>query len=1055
MPTRQSDSGSSLLIVDNSEVDWKAARYLHDWCQLSRQIDIATGYFEVGALLALKGEWQKVDKIRILMGDEVSKRTRAAFQQVVANKLKSLDASLDAEKEKNAFLDGVPAIVEGLRSGKIECRVYRKEKFHAKAYITHSRVEVVGAAALVGSSNFTKPGLTENIELNVQITGGPVTVLQEWFEEHWAQAEEATADVLRVFEHHVQPFKPFDVWARSLHELFGGQQMSVEAWERLPADRNGSVMFGKLDRYQQDGYWNLIQIAQRHGGAFLCDGVGLGKTYVGLMLLERLIHDRKRVALIVPKSGRKAVWEASIKRECPHLLNEFNQLIIINHTDLVRGPSEDVDWPARMENIRLHADVVVIDEAHHFRNRDSARFKKLHGMLRGPKGIKQLYMLTATPINNSVWDFKHLLDLFASDDKHFAKTLGVHSLPGHFRALENAILAEMRKKYGGAVEQAELDILAGQDILAADALFPAVIVQRSRAYVVASQKLEGGNAALFPDKEIPKTAAYDLRKTYGRLLGKVEKAFSKKAPLFVLPVYYPLAYYTGPDKKDDSDFNRRNNRQKQVVSLIRTMFLKRFESSTRAFQASCERLVVKLLTWVEVQAETPDQKRALSNWKLNNSDVLDIAHGHRHELFGDVGESEEDLVSPEMLAEAQEGKLDSALYNIDQMLEETYLDLSQLAEFLLELKDFKPAQDDKLKKLIKLLKSDAVLSEQKCLIFTEFADTARYLKRELVAAGIEGVEEIDGSSSLDRAEVIRRFAPYYNGSTSGELAAEGLSELRVLISTDILSEGLNLQDSTRMINYDIHWNPVRLMQRIGRVDRRMHPGIEKQMVKDHPEYKALRGKVAYWNFLPPGELDELLKLYSRVAHKSLVISHTLGIEGRQFLTETDDYNALRELNAVYEGAPTDIEALRLEYYTLLRDNPELAGKLDAMPGRIFSGRSRALESSTGIFFCFALPGHDAEAGLDGDSWTLEKGEARWYWVPRDDGPIIEEAVPIAPWIRSTVETPRRCVLERASLDAALQRVERHIRNSYLKRLDAPMGVKPVLRAWMELNEGSA
>jgi hypothetical protein len=170
MPKKTSITGSELFIVDNSEEDWKVARYLHDWCQLSKAIDIATGYFEIGALLALKDEWQKVDRIRILMGDEVSARTKDAFQTAVAGIQQHLDDSIEAEKEKNDFLAGVPEIVEALGSRKIECRVYRKDKFHAKAYITHARMEVVGSSALVGSSNFTYPGLTENIELNVQIT---------------------------------------------------------------------------------------------------------------------------------------------------------------------------------------------------------------------------------------------------------------------------------------------------------------------------------------------------------------------------------------------------------------------------------------------------------------------------------------------------------------------------------------------------------------------------------------------------------------------------------------------------------------------------------------------------------------------------------------------------------------------------------------------------------------------------------------------------------------------------------------------------------------------
>src|ERR1700691_3722837 len=134
MPSRKSVTGSEMFILENSDADWKVLRYLHDWCQISKAIDIATGYFEIGALLGLKDEWQKVDRIRILMGDEVSLRTKQAFAKGVAQVNARLDSSLEAEKLKNDFLTGVPGIVEAIRSGKIPCRVYRKAKFHAKAY---------------------------------------------------------------------------------------------------------------------------------------------------------------------------------------------------------------------------------------------------------------------------------------------------------------------------------------------------------------------------------------------------------------------------------------------------------------------------------------------------------------------------------------------------------------------------------------------------------------------------------------------------------------------------------------------------------------------------------------------------------------------------------------------------------------------------------------------------------------------------------------------------------------------------------------------------------
>ena len=179
---------------------------------------------------------------------------------------------MEAEKEKDDFLTGVPAIAEAIRSGKIQFRVYRKERFHAKAYITHATLEVVGSAALVGSSNFTRPGLTQNIELNVQITGQPVSVLQEWYEEHWEEAEDVTLDMLRVIERHIQNFSPFDVYAHSLRELFKDREYSASEWEK-----NSSRVFQVLDGYQKEGYGRLLEIADSFGGAFLCDGVGLGR----------------------------------------------------------------------------------------------------------------------------------------------------------------------------------------------------------------------------------------------------------------------------------------------------------------------------------------------------------------------------------------------------------------------------------------------------------------------------------------------------------------------------------------------------------------------------------------------------------------------------------------------------------------------------------------------------------------------------------------------------------------------------------------------------------
>ena len=176
----------------------------------------------------------------------------------------------------------------------------------------------------------------------------------------------------------------------------------------------------------------------------------------------------------------------------------------------------------------------------------------------------------------------------------------------------------------------------------------------------------------------------------------------------------------------------------------------------------------------------------------------------------------------------------------------------------------------------------AAHSTGKVLVFTEFSDTADYLLERLNAAGNAGVERIDSrTKGKERLVVIRRFSPYYNNSSSAQLAAAGEKEIRVLISTDVLSEGLNLQDDTRLINYDLHWNPVRLMQRIGRVDRRRGDATETALAADHPTARETRSSIVFHNFLPPEELNRLLTLYSKVTRKTLRISKALaGIEER-------------------------------------------------------------------------------------------------------------------------------------------------------------------------------
>ncbi|MBT7350810.1 helicase, partial [candidate division WWE3 bacterium] len=1040
-----------LFIVDNSTSGWTGLRYLEEWTGIAKAFDIATGYFEIGALLALDGKWQSLDKIRILMGAEMTHRTRKALLEAVRSRaVKTLDNSIENDKDQNPFLHGVPAILKALKSGQIECRVYDRDKFHAKTYITHAKMEIVGSQALVGSSNFTSPGLTKNIELNIQVQSArEVAQLQEWFEEHWEVASEVSDAVIETIERHTHLFQPFDVYTKALQEFFSGHELTATEW-----DETSSKMFPCLDRYQQEAYWALMKIARQHGGAFLCDGVGLGKTFVGLMLIERLIlHEGKRVVLFAPKGAKEGVWEPHLRKWLPHIGGvggnaDFSNLAVFSHTDLGRKG----DFPERFRRMTELADVVVIDEAHHFRNPgrrgnpeegvDPSRYYQLYDLLDNSVRQKSLFMLTATPINNRLSDFRHMAELFTRcDEAYFARNLGVNNLRSHFNSMERALRTTIGQD---SVDVAE-HMLEAQEILVSDVIVRQLVVQRSRAYARESQKREKGESAVFPVRRPPQVADYSIRKTYGHLLEMFEKAFQRKNPLFTLSMYYPLAWYKGDD---DSIDPMEEGRQSQVVGLIRTNFLKRFESSVAAFEMSCERLLKKLLAFIEVHSKSDSEVSRFERWKAQNADILGFAMQRQLDLWGGDGTDieEEDVVPQELLDAVV--LLDPKEYEVSEMISETFLDLDQIVHFLEEVRKFEPKHDDKLKKLVRLLNSKE-LDEQKVLIFTEFADTARYLKNQLLNAGIKGVSQVDSATKGNRADVIQRFAPYYNDTTSSQLRQSGKKEIRILISTDVLSEGLNLQDATRMMNYDIHWNPVRLMQRIGRVDRRMNPEIEKQLIDNHPEISSSRGKVSFWNFLPPDELNNILTLYTRVTQKTLLISKTLGIEGRKLLTPQDDYDALKEFNSAYEGTRTAVEEMHLEYQSLLNDDIELESRLRRFPGAIYSGRKRFAKGLQGVFFCYALPALDKET----DEFTEEAGTTRWYLYDQVRNSILEDPGEIVASIRSKPNTPRKCMVEENSLIDIRKKVEKHIKNSYLKRVDAPLGVKPILKCWMELNKG--
>lgn len=1028
---------NNLYIVDNASDAQSVKNYLSQWCDVSKQMDIATGYLEIGGLLELDTNWQKLDKIRIILGNEVTKRTKDVIDTAVSAILARLHNSINGEHEKNEFLTGVPAILDALKSGKIECRVFDKSKFHAKAYITYFRDEyknqfiqamnIPAGYALVGSSNFTKAGLTQNIELNVQVNHD-VEQLQEWFEKMWCQGEDITDAVLKVIENHCKEYSPFDVYLRSMYEYFKSREETVSEWEN-----NDSVIYSGLSQYQKDGYNSLVEIAEKYSGAFLCDGVGLGKTFVGLMLIERYVKkERKNVVLIVPAAARISVWETTIKKYIPEILDGFYPFKIINHTDLLLEKNQNL-----MDQIAEQAEIIVIDEAHHFRNRASNRYQKLFDMM-GMGNQKKMFMLTATPINNSFMDLQHLIELFThrKDDYFAGAPLGIHSLSGHFKKMENCL----REQVGGSVSE---NVDASEDIFRSDMLVNELVVQRSRAYVKKSLSSAEGDKVLFSIRQAPTVANYSLKKSYGKLIDdfvnsfdRVDKETGKSQPILALAVYSPYEdeYYIGDKSKIDQIVS---GNRRQVVNLIRQLLLKRFESSIAAFEETCIRIYYRMYCFVK-EFRSQGNVRQIDRLLVHQADVIAYVEKYITEnIQSTLEEFEDDL--PEYVWDSTDSPVNIDDFDIGAMLDDTIVDMEILAEFIDDIMNFDSNNDDKIRELKRILDEDEHIKNKKVIIFTEYRSTARYIFNELKKAGYDGLFEIDGQSKGDRHDMVVRFSPYYNDASSASIN----DEIRVLIATDVLAEGLNLQDAQCLINYELHWNPVRLMQRIGRVDRRRNSEIEAKLLFDHPELAEDRANAYYWNFLPPTELEKLLSLYRIVTQKTLRISKTFGIEGKKLLTPDDDFEALKEFNSQYEGSTSTEEEMALAYQELIQNNPDYINSVKMLPQKMYSGKS--VLSPKGYFFCFELPSKRADG-----TWSRGDGLYRWYFVDQENKTVLQNTYEIWKIIKCSEDEPRVFVANEDEFSDNRKAVERFITRTYLHAIQAPVGIKARLVTWMQV-----
>ena len=562
--------------------------------------------------------------------------------------------------------------------------------------------------------------------------------------------------------------------------------------------------------HQERAYERACSILDRYGGVIIADAVGLGKTYVGLRLLEDALASANRALVVVPAS-LKDQW----RRELLYLSRDADDDLRA-HT--LAPPAEVLDlWIGEQAShdvtLLSHellgrrsfdadsyggADLIVIDEAHNFRNPLTRRYRNLAAVSRHSR----LVMLTATPINNTLFDLQHLLGLFAA--------------PGAFRHLG---IPDYRRVFRES-DQNGLRILISACVLRRTRRF----LREHYGEVEVRDPRSGDRIELrFPKRQPPIAVKYDLTGSYGDLFEQIEHWLSELR----FPLFKPSDDHSSESVESSAD-------------LLKIILLKRLESSIEAFRST----LVHQLAWCDTALRAIDAGRVLTR------------PDYRASFRGPADDPGSQLALFELML--PEGSIDPvAAADYRQQLMNDRQVLAQLHSTLAVVE---PRADRKLQELVRLIEQP--LAGRKILIFTEFLDTARYIHRQLWnrphVAQIDSGSARLGQERSNRREVIERFAPRSNGLPE----PPERERVDILIATDVLSEGLNLQDASAVVSYDLPWNPVRLMQRSGRVDR----------------LGALAEYIELYHFLPASDLERLLRLMDRLRRKVSVISAAVGLD---------------------------------------------------------------------------------------------------------------------------------------------------------------------------------
>ncbi len=809
-------------IIDNTTDGITMRDVLNSEIPFTHNLDISTGYFNVPGYALLKDALdglvhERGGRVRLLLGKPalVPDATFEEMAEEGGEDAVSLKSGLDESELTLDAMSDTASLLRLLSMDNVEVRLGRSRFNHSKCYIFDDDT------VFIGSSNFTNGGLTANNELNAGLYQPAVSGrTRVWFDRMWAESKDAKQDLINQLESSKFgiPASPYDVYIKMIFERY--RELLT------PDDDIGHQYSIELAEFQKGAVHTAMLVLSEFQGAMIADATGLGKTNMGMEILrQKILKEGRRALLVAPSQVLRSMWDKKLKESGISVYKQVTMESLGRENALER-------W-----NEYRNIDFVLIDESQNFRSKNANRSRNLAKIMTIGKS-KQALLLSATPINNSIMDLYYQMSIITrGDDSYFWRTIGIPDLYRHMRDAAN--------KEGG--------LAAGLEKI--QRLLDGIMIRRTRSYIreVYPKDTINGNQIKFPEHEYS-PIHYCLADLYGNIFQKILEDVDR---LTMAP--YGLEQYNTEATEDE-------RARHMVLSHLQViLLLKMFESSVEAVKSSLKN---KIRLYEHI-ISIADKGRMVRVRKLNQiiakgNHIMNKADTYGDDTYGDFDMDEFVLGQLQNMETEEMG----SSYDMERFREDLRSDLVILRGLWDEVG--RVTADKKLEAVRDaILRENALGSEShKILIFTEYISTARYLLRELRTMFPDStVECITGDTKSDtRSKYIERFAPVAN--LSDGQPPEG-DPIDILISTEVLAEGQNLQDCNYVINYDLPWNPMRIVQRIGRVDRL------------GSRHDIIHSRACY----PDKELDGILQLMGKLLNKINTVNEVIGLDA-ELLGET-------------------------------------------------------------------------------------------------------------------------------------------------------------------------